>query len=129
MPTRSHQRRYFFVAPDRYMTALDAATGEVIWRKMKEGIRVRESMGLPQDGSLVYVKTMEGELYSVSTTADSMHLSWRSEAQLGYEIRPTPIVEAYGIVYVPTQSGMVCALGRGEWTCFVEAQNIQWSGQ
>lgn len=104
--------RIFIVAPDRYMTALNASTGEVIWRKKHPGIRVRESMGLSADSSLVFVKTMEGEVYGVSTTTDSMQLDFHSKVQLGYEICPTPIVENNGIVYVPTQSGLVCALNR-----------------
>ncbi len=104
--------RIFIVAPDRYMTALRAATGEVIWRKKDEGIRVRESMGRSADSTLVYVKTMEGEVYGVSTTADSMRLPWHSEVQLGYEICPTPVVENNGVVFIPTQSGMVCALDK-----------------
>ncbi len=38
--------RVFIVAPDRYMTSLDATTGDVIWRKQMPDLRVRESMGL-----------------------------------------------------------------------------------
>lgn len=104
--------RIFLVAPDRYMTVLQAATGEVIWRKRMPGVRVRESMGMSADSSLVYVKTMEGEVYGVSTSADSMTLSFHPSLQLGYEICPTPILEQQGVVYIPTQSGTVCALDR-----------------
>ncbi|HEX5552695.1 MAG TPA: PQQ-binding-like beta-propeller repeat protein, partial [Chitinophagaceae bacterium] len=69
-PAGTHNR-IFIVAPDREMTALNAATGHVIWRKKWPGVKVRESMGLSLDSSLVYVKTMEGEIYGVSTTADT----------------------------------------------------------
>src|SRR5699024_10008048 len=74
--------------------------------------RVRESMGVSEDSTLIYVKTMEGEVYGVSTLADSMKISWRSDAELGYEICPTPIIEENGFVFVPTQSGLICALNR-----------------
>jgi outer membrane protein assembly factor BamB/predicted phosphodiesterase len=104
--------RIFIVAPDRTMTALEAASGRVVWRKKWPGVKVRESMGLSADSSLVYVKTMEGELYGVSTTADTMQLSWRSPLQLGYEICPTPIVEYKGTVFIATQSGTVYAVSR-----------------
>ncbi|OZI09075.1 metallophosphoesterase [Siphonobacter sp. BAB-5385] len=104
--------RIFIVAPDRYMTALDAATGEVIWRKQNLDVRVRESMGLSGDGSLVYVKTMQGNIYGVSTTAAAMELPWKAQVQLDYEICPTAIVEKDGVVYVPGNSGLLTAIDR-----------------
>lgn len=105
--------RVFIVAPDRYMTALDAATGEVIWRENKEketGIRVRESMGLSEDGSMVYVKTMDGNLLGISTTADHMEVVWQSALQLPYELAPTAIMAADGLVFVPSHSGLLSAV-------------------
>ncbi len=104
--------RVFIVAPDRYMTSLDAATGNVIWRKQMPDLRVRESMGLSKDSSLVFVKTMEGNVYGISTSANDMSPVWKGEVSLGYEISPTAIVENNDIVFVPTQSGTTVALDR-----------------
>jgi outer membrane protein assembly factor BamB len=104
--------RIFIVAPDRAMTCLDASTGQEIWRKKWPGVRVRESMGLTRDSSLVLVKTMEGSVYGVSASADSMQLSWQAKVRLGYEICPTPIATSAGRIYVPTQSGLVVAVSR-----------------
>jgi len=104
--------RVFIVAPDRYMTSLDAKTGQVVWREKKDDIRVRESMGLSADGSLVYVKTMDGELYGVSTAANTMQLDWKAKLQLPYELAPSAIVESRGVIYVPTHSGLACAIDR-----------------
>ncbi|MGX5691152.1 outer membrane protein assembly factor BamB family protein [Arcticibacter tournemirensis] len=104
--------RVFIVAPDRYMTSLDAESGKVIWRKQMKDKRVRESMGLSSDGSLVYVKTMDGQLFGVSTKADSMQIDWKSELQLPYELTPSAIVESKGIVYVPSHSGLASAVER-----------------
>jgi outer membrane protein assembly factor BamB len=70
--------KIFIVAPDNYMTALDAANGKVIWRLKNPKIRVRESMGLSADASMVYVKTMGGQLLGISTKADSMQVIWTS---------------------------------------------------
>jgi outer membrane protein assembly factor BamB len=100
------------VAPDRYMTALDAQTGRVVWRSQNKALRVRESMGLSADKSLVYVKTMDGQVVGISTRADSMQVSWKSALQLPYELSPSAIVENKGIVYVPTHSGLAAALDR-----------------
>lgn len=104
--------RVFIVAPDRYMTSFNANTGSVVWRKQMPDLRVRESMGLSSDSSLVFVKTMEGNVYGISTTADTMQPAWKSEVSLGYEICPTAIVEKNNIVFVPTQSGVTVAIDR-----------------
>lgn len=110
-PAAAHNR-VFVVAPDRYMTAFDANNGQVIWRKQAPHLRVRESMGLSSDSSMVFVKTMEGNVYGISTSADTMQVNWKSEVMLGYEICPTAIVEKNNIVFVPTQSGVTVALDR-----------------
>jgi outer membrane protein assembly factor BamB len=69
-------------------------------------------MGLSLDSSLVFVKSMEGNVYGISTSSDSMQAAWKSEVTLGYEICPTAIVEKNNIVFVPTQSGVTVALDR-----------------
>jgi len=104
--------RIFIVAPDNYMTALEASSGKVLWRTKNPKFRVRESMGLSADAELVYVKTMGGQLLGISTKADSMQVAWTSSLQLPYELCPSPIVENKGIVYVPTHSGTVYAVDR-----------------
>ncbi|MFC0775597.1 outer membrane protein assembly factor BamB family protein [Terrimonas alba] len=104
--------RVFIVAPDRYMTSFDANTGDVIWRKQMPDLRVRESMGLSKDSSLVFVKTMDGNVYGISTSANEMSPVWKSDVYLGYEISPTAIIENNNIVFVPTQSGTTVAIDR-----------------
>ncbi|HEY4153974.1 MAG TPA: PQQ-binding-like beta-propeller repeat protein, partial [Puia sp.] len=104
--------RIFIVAPDRYVTVFDAETGSVIWRKRDPQYRVRESMGLSANSTLVYAKTMEGELIGISTKADSMVVSWKSATGLNYEIAPTAIVEYKNLIYVPSNSGLVVAVNR-----------------
>lgn len=102
--------RVFLVAPDRYMTVLDARTGMEVWRKKIDSIRVRESMGLSEDGKLVYVKTMDGQVLGVSTTADTMRIDWISALQLPYELTPSAISVSSGQVFVPSHSGLVSGL-------------------
>jgi len=106
--------KLFIVAPDRYMTVFDAATGHVIWRKQDPANRVRESLGMSNDSSLVYAKTMDGDVIGISTSADSMQITWRAKAGLGYELAPTAIVEDRGIVYIPSDDGMVTAAARAD---------------
>ncbi len=104
--------KIFIVAPDRFMTALDASTGRQIWRKNDPKHRVRESMGMSKDSSLIYAKTMDGHVIGVSSKNDDMDITWFSNTSLNYEIGPTAIVENQGVVYVPSNSGMVAAVNR-----------------
>lgn len=102
--------RIFLVAPDRYMTALDADSGQEIWRTKVDSILMRESMGLSSDGQLVYVKTMDGQVLGVSTHADSMLISWKSALQLPYELTPSAIHTDGRQVFVPSHSGLLSAV-------------------
>lgn len=106
--------RLFIVAPDRYMTTFDAKTGTVLWRKQDPQNRVRESMGLSDDSSLVYAKTMDGDLIGVSTTADSMQIPWRADKLFGYEIAPTAITSFDKTVFVPSDKGVIAAVNAGD---------------
>lgn len=99
--------KVFLVAPDRFMTVLDAKDGRVVWREKRDSVRVRESMGIAEDGKYVYVKTMDGQVYGVSTTAAGMELAWKSALQLPYELTPSAIAAAHGQVYVPSHAGLL----------------------
>jgi outer membrane protein assembly factor BamB/predicted phosphodiesterase len=104
--------RLFIVAPDRYMTCLDATTGKMLWRKQDPKLRVREAMGLSADSSLVYAKTMEGDVLGFDAKADSMTVKWQGSKNMGYDISPTLIKERAGLVFVPSNSGMIYAYNR-----------------
>jgi outer membrane protein assembly factor BamB len=106
--------RIFIVAPDRYMTALDATTGNVIWRKLDPSLRVRESLGVAENNQYVYAKTMDGFVIGIDPLADSMKVVWRAETQLGYELAPTALVEKDDIVYVPSDDGVVTAVSKAD---------------
>lgn len=102
--------KVFIVAPDRFMTVLDARDGTVVWREKRDSVRVRESMGLSEDKKYVYVKTMDGQVYGVSTGAATMDLAWKSELQLPYELTPSAVAAQGGQVYVPSHAGLVSTL-------------------
>ena len=104
--------KLFIVAPDRYMTSFDAETGKVLWRKQDTANRVRESMALSLDSTLVYAKTMDGFVIGVSTVANEMQIKWRAETQLGYELAPTPMVENSSGIFIPSDDGIVTAVNR-----------------
>ena len=99
--------RVFIVAPDRIATALDAATGQVIWRS--PGNFGRESLGISPDGSTLYVKAMQDTVSALSTHGP-LEVRWRTHTGYGYDIAPSPMQEKEGILYIPTDKGLIYAL-------------------
>lgn len=108
--------KLFMVAPDRFMTALDPATGNEIWRYCDKTNLVRESMGVSNDRNLVYVKTMNGNVIAFEANSSERKIHWKSPVEPGYDICPTAIVEQNDIVFIPTQSGVVVALNKNSGT-------------
>lgn len=106
VPVQANQR-IFIVAPDRFMTALDADNGSVIWREKQEAYRVRESLGISYDHRLAYVKTMDGELLGISTDSSSMKVVWKSDLKLPYELAPSAIAATKDMVFVPSDKGLL----------------------
>jgi len=105
------RNKIFIVAPDRHMTAFDAANGKEIWDSGKHSCR--ESIGLSGNKKLVYIKNMtEGNVDAFYTNADTQQLAWESKADLGYEIAPTSIVGQGNLIFIPTASGIICAIDR-----------------
>ena len=109
VPVFAHSRIYL-ASPDRFMTVLDEKTGEVIWRYNDPENRVRESIGISEDGNTVYAKTMDGKILAIDATVAERKVKWISSGEdMGYELAPTPVVEKNGIVYVPTDKGLIYA--------------------
>ena len=100
--------RVFIVAPDRYMTALDASTGTQVWRS--NAFRVRESIGVSADGSRVYAKTMNDSVLAVSSAANAPDVLWVTNCGFGYDIDPSMIVERDGAIFFGTKNGQVFSL-------------------
>lgn len=102
--------RIYLASPDRFMTVLDEKTGEVIWRYNDPDNRVRESIGVSEDGNTVYAKTMDGQILAIDATVSERKIKWISSGEdMGYELAPTPVVEKNGVVYAPTDKGLIYA--------------------
>lgn len=100
--------KVIIVAPDRYMTAIDRKSGATIWRDNSH--RYRESIGHNADATVVYAKTMDGELVAVDATAPEFRELWTLDLGLGYEHAPCPVFEKDGVVYVGSRRGIVTAV-------------------
>ncbi len=106
------------VAPDRYMTALDRATGKQLWRDNSH--KYRESLGHSADFTRVYAKTMDGELVAVDATSREFKELWTIDMGLGYEHAPCIVAEVDGVVYAGSRRGIVTAVDP-------IAQKVLWS--
>ena len=109
VPVITHNK-IFLTSPDRYMTVLDEETGEVIWRHNDPENKVRESIGVSEDGNTVYAKTMDGVILAIDATVNERKINWISSGEdMGYELTPTPVVEKNGVIYAPTDKGLIYA--------------------
>lgn len=110
--------KVIIVAPDRFMTALDRKTGKQLWRDKSH--RYRESLGVSEDGTRAYAKTMDGELVAVSTVGNDFCELWTVDMGLGYEHAPCIVLEKDGVVYAGSRRGIVTAVDP-------VAQRVLWS--
>lgn len=109
--------KVFIVAPDRYMTALDLATGQEVWRTNKH--QVRESMGTSADRQSVFAKLMNDSIIAVSTKSKDFQTLWTLDAGFGYDHNPCPIVVHDNLLFAATKNGLVMAID-------IQKQELVW---
>ena len=111
--------KIFITAPDRYFTCLDAETGAEVWRTKE--FKVRETVGLSEDGKTVYSKCMWDTVVAISTSRLSPHrliasspsgveVLWTSHAGFGYEHNPAMPLEKDGTLWVSTKNGLLLGM-------------------
>lgn len=103
----AHNGIVYFAAPDRVLTALDASNGTTLWRN-KEAT-VRESIGLSEDGSMIFGKTMNDEVVAYKTQNTDPGVLWRLNMGFGYEHVPSMLVAKDKEVFFGTRNGVVYA--------------------
>ena len=102
--------RVVIVAPDRNSTALDRATGKQLWRHYDKNVKVRESLGLSEDGKRAYAKTMDGTIVAMDTQSDDYHQLWETDCNFGYEHAPCIVLEKDGFVYAGSRGGQLAVI-------------------
>ena len=102
--------RVVIVAPDRNSTAIDRATGKQLWRHHDNAVKVRESLGLSEDGKRAYAKTMDGTIVAMDTQSDDYHQLWDTDCGFGYEHAPCIVLEKDGYIYAGSRRGMLAVL-------------------
>lgn len=100
--------KVFITAPDRFWTCLDAETGAQIWRTNR--YKVRETVGLSEDGRRVYSKCMWDEVVALDARVREPQEVWRTDAGFGYEHDPCMPLEKGGTLWVGTKNGLLIGM-------------------
>ena len=100
--------KIFITAPDRYFTCLDAETGAEIWRTKE--YKVRETVGMSEDGKTVYSKCMWDTVVAMDATTHEPITRWASHADFGYEHNPAMPLEKDGTLWVSTKNGLLLGM-------------------
>jgi len=107
LPVASNNK-IFIVAPDRFMTAVDAKTGQTVWRSKKH--KVREAIGISEDGKSIYARCMEDTLFAFSSASPTQELIWSTPCGYGYDIDPSMPIEKDGMIFFGTKNGYLFAV-------------------
>ena len=97
--------KIFITAPDRYFTCLDSETGAQVWRTKE--YKVRETVGLSEDGKTVYSKCMWDTIVAMDATTNEPITRWATHADFGYEHNPAMPLEKDGTLWVSTKNGLL----------------------
>ena len=103
-----HDDIVYIVAPDRYLSAIDIKNGQTLWRTNQS--TVRESIGISEDGKLIFGKTMQDTIAAFRTTKETAQVAWKFFAGYGYEHTPSALIEKNGNLYFGTKNGTVYGL-------------------
>lgn len=114
----AHNGVVYVAAPDRVLNAIDANKGISLWRN-KEAT-VRESIGLSEDGNMIFGKTMNDEIVAYKTQATDSGIAWRLNMGFGYEHVPSMLVAKDNEVFFGTRNGVVYAFDP-------EARKMTWA--
>jgi outer membrane protein assembly factor BamB len=104
----AHDSVVYVVCPNRTLYAIDVASGATLWQNSET--RVRESIGISQDGKYVYGKTMQDTIVAYATSRTAQHPAWVMNAGFGYEHVPSMLIEKQGQVFFGTRNGVVYAI-------------------
>lgn len=98
----------FVVAPDRYLTAIHLRDGKTLWRTKEGGMR--ESIGLSEDGTMIYGKSMQDTVLAFPAVDQLLKASWRMNVGYGYDHVPSMLIEKEGVVFFGTRVGVIYAI-------------------
>lgn len=103
----AHNGVVYVAAPDRVLNAINANNGISLWRNKES--TVRESIGISEDGSMIFGKTMNDEIVAYKTQTTDPGIAWRLNMGFGYEHVPSMLIAKDNQVFFGTRNGVVYA--------------------
>lgn len=101
--------RIFICGPDMVLTALDAKSGNVLWRIGNP--KLNEAIGATQDGSKILVKcTFDNELLAYDANSNQPKIIWKTIVPYGFDDNQSAILEKDGIAYFTLRNGVAIAV-------------------
>ena len=104
----AHDGVVYVVCPNRTLYAIDALSGATLWQNNET--RVRESIGISENGKYVYGKTMQDTVVAYATNRMAQRPAWVMNAGFGYEHVPSMLIEKQGQLFFGTRNGVVYAI-------------------
>ena len=104
----AHDGVVYVVCPNRTLYAIDALSGATLWQNNET--RVRESIGISENGKYVYGKTMQDTVVAYATNHAAQRPAWVMNAGFGYEHVPSMLIEKQGQLFFGTRNGVVYAI-------------------
>jgi len=109
--------KIFIAAPDRYVTAINAETGETIWRNNQW--KFRETIGVSDNGNFIFARSMTDSVVAFHSSGSKAKIKWAEDFSYGYDIAPSMPIEMGGTVFWGTKNGLIIAAdsrsGKTKW--------------
>ncbi|MBP7459789.1 MAG: PQQ-binding-like beta-propeller repeat protein [Candidatus Delongbacteria bacterium] len=100
--------RVFVVDPERYLSAISLSTGKTIWSS--KTYEMYESVGISQDKTQVYGRSLDGNLYAFSATDSVQTLLWTSPIDYGWDNTTSMPINHKSIVFTGSKRGFAGAV-------------------
>ena len=100
--------KVFFTSPERYMNALNASSGSLVWRSKTP--EFYDSIGRSVAGDKIYGRSLDGKLYAYDSAAATQVQLWGVDQGWGWDHGPSMPIEYGGIIYTGCKRGYIAAV-------------------
>lgn len=106
--------KLFVVTADGALSAVDAAGGQLLWRCADE--RFIASLGVSHDGTTLFARTRNGQIFAFDTTINGCKKRWKKENLYADDCNPCTIAERNGQIVFATKNGLIICLNASDGT-------------
>ena len=100
--------KVFVTSPERYMNALNASSGSLVWRSKTP--EFYDSIGRSVAGDKIYGRSLDGKLYAFDSAAATQVQLWGVDQGWGWDHGPSMPMEYGGTIYTGCKRGYIAAV-------------------